>query len=36
VKCKLALAAWVLAVAGYGAWRYWDWAVRKFDVQEAP
>jgi hypothetical protein len=34
VRCKLALAAWALALAGYAGWRYYDWAVNKFDVQE--
>lgn len=36
MRCKLALAAWVAAVLGYAGWRYYDWAVRNFDVQEGP
>jgi hypothetical protein len=36
MKCKLALGLVIAGILGGAAWAYWDWAVRRFDVQVGP
>jgi len=33
MKCKVALGLATVAALGAAWWWYWDWTVRKFDVQ---